>query len=99
LKIKFIQTGGFAGLTKEAEIDTDEEPEENATLIHKVIEKSGFFNLQSKDSEPKPDVEQFYITVEKEGQSHMVQLDTLNMPEDLKLLIDNLKKRAKIKQF
>ncbi|MHA1275855.1 MAG: protealysin inhibitor emfourin [Candidatus Helarchaeota archaeon] len=99
MKIKFVQTGGFAGITKEAEIDTDLEPEESTSAIQKALDESQFFSLQSKDSAPRPDMEQFFITVEKEGQSHMVQLDTMNIPEKLKPLINDLKKRAKIKQF
>ena len=99
MKIKFVQSGGFAGLTKEAEIDTDIEPEEEANFHQKAIEDSDFFNLQSQDSEPKPDVEQIFISVEKEGTKHMVQLDSLTIPENLKPLVEDLKKRAKVKQF
>ncbi|MHA1427807.1 MAG: protealysin inhibitor emfourin, partial [Candidatus Helarchaeota archaeon] len=52
MKIKFVQTGGFAGITKEAEIDTDLEPEESTSAIQKALDESQFFSLQSKDSAP-----------------------------------------------
>ena len=99
MKIKFVQTGGFAGITKEAELDITTLPEEEAVLLRNAVEQSGFFDLQSKDSEPMPDMEQFYITVEIEGKSHIVRLTTLDIPVPLKPLVEDLKKHAKIKQF
>ena len=98
MKIKFVQSGGIAGLTKEAEIDTDKTSKDETKFYQKIIDKSKFFQLQSKDTVPKPDMEQIFITVEKEGQSHMVQLNILNIPKDLNPLIDDLKKRAQIKK-
>jgi hypothetical protein len=99
MKIKFVQTGGFAGLTKEAEIDTGTISTDEKSVLQKAIEDSDFFNIQTQDSEPMPDAEQFYITVEQEGKSHMVGFNMMNVPEKLKPLVDNLKKQAKVKQF
>jgi hypothetical protein len=99
MKIKFVQSGGFAGLTKEAEVNTDEISEEEKNLLQKAIDDSDFFSLQTQDSEPMPDAEQFFITVEKEGESHMVNFNTQNIPETLKPLVDDLKKQTKVKQY
>ena len=99
MKIKFVQTGGFAGLTKEAEVDTDAISADEKSVLHKAIEDSDFFNIQTQDSEPMPDAEQVYITVEEEGKSHMVSFNVMNLPDNLKPLVDDLKKQAKVKQF
>ncbi|MHA1269537.1 MAG: protealysin inhibitor emfourin [Candidatus Helarchaeota archaeon] len=99
MKIKFVQSGGFAGLTKEADVNTDDLSEEDAKFFQDIIDQVDFFNIQTKDTQPLPDVEQIYINVEKEGKKHMVSWSLLDIPDQLKPLIDKLKKQAEIKKF
>lgn len=101
MKIKMIQSGGIAGLTKEAQVDTDADDlsTDELNTLQKAIKDSNFFTLQSKDTEPMPDMEQIYITVEQEGKEHMVQMTSADIPAPLKPLVEDLKKHAKIKQF
>jgi len=99
MKIKYIQTGGFAGLTKIAEIDTDKLSANEAEVYKKFIKESDFFNIPSiDDSRSLPDVENIIIKVEDEGKSHSVRFNILNIPNKLKPLVDNLQKLAKIKK-
>ncbi|MHA1311239.1 MAG: protealysin inhibitor emfourin [Candidatus Helarchaeota archaeon] len=99
MKIKFIQSGGFAGIVKEANIDTDKIPKDTADFFQDIITNADFFNLQLKDEQPMPDVEQIYITVEQEDKSHMISFSTLNIPEKLKPLVDEIQKQMEIKKF
>ena len=91
MKIKYIKSGGFAGLMKKVEIDTTDISKDESEFFNTIIDTTDFFNYQTKDTEPMPDMEQIFISVEKGGKTHTVQLNALNIPEQFKPLIEKLR--------
>lgn len=94
MKIQFRQTGGFAGLAKSAEIDTDQVAQEEAETVQSLVEQCAFWEVPSPASRSLPDQEQYSITIEAEGRSRTMHLGRSNLPTDLKPLVNYLTKKA-----
>ena len=94
MKIKFRQTGGFAGLTKAVEIDTANIPPNQAEVLKLMVDRSSFFQVSAPPSQSLPDREQYAISIESEEKSHHLNLGASNIPAQLKELVDYLAKQA-----
>lgn len=94
MKIKFRQTGGFAGLTKAIQIDTATLPPNAAEALKLMVENSSFFEISPPSPSSMPDREQYSISIESEGRSHQLNLGASNLPAQLKELVDYLAKQA-----
>lgn len=94
MKIKFRQTGGFAGLTKALEIDTAALPPNAAEAVKLMVENSSFFEVAPPSPRGMPDREQYSISIEAEGRSRHLNLGASNLPAQLKELVDYLSKQA-----
>ena len=69
MKITYRESGGFAGLTKSAQIESDTLSEEETEALKSLIDKPQDFDISDRGREPMPDREQRSITVEWEGRS------------------------------
>jgi hypothetical protein len=94
MKIKFRQTGGFAGLTKAVEIDTAQLSPNEAEVMTLMVDRASFFEVSAPPSQAMPDREQYSISIESEGRSHQIDLGASNIPAQLKELVDYLAKKA-----
>ncbi|HIK32112.1 MAG TPA: hypothetical protein IGS17_07595 [Oscillatoriales cyanobacterium M59_W2019_021] len=94
MKIKFRQTGGFAGLTKAAEFDTEQMPSGAAEALKLMVDRASFFEVSSPNLRAMPDREQYTLSIESEGQSRQMTLGASNIPAQLKELVDYLAKQA-----
>lgn len=94
MKITFRQTGGFAGLTKSVQLDTDQLPAEDAQRLQALVEQTQFWQRPEPAQRPQPDQEQYAIGVEAKGRSRQMHLGRASMPPDLKPLVDYLAKQA-----
>ena len=95
MKIKFRQTGGFAGLAKSIEIDCDKISADEAEFLQSLVDQSRFFNISEPVQHVMPDEEQYSITIEAMGHSRNIHMNKSGVPNDLRPLIRYLSKRAK----
>jgi hypothetical protein len=95
MKIDFRQTGGFAGLTKAVTITNSEISGEEADEINTMVSESEFFSIPEPPADTNPDEEQYFISIENEGQARKIFMPRSKVPSELKPLISFLKKRAK----
>jgi hypothetical protein len=95
MKIKFRQSGGFAGLVKSVEIDLDDLSGEEAEELKSLIEQADFFELPEPPRQTLPDMEQYSISIEAEGKTRKIHVGRSNRPDNLKPLIKHLAKKAK----
>ncbi|MGB7443178.1 MAG: protealysin inhibitor emfourin [Coleofasciculaceae cyanobacterium] len=95
MKIKLRQTGGFAGLAKSIEIDTEKISPDEAKMLKSLVNQSSFFELPQPMMAAMADQEQYSIKVESKDQSRELHLSKASTPEQLKPLIDCIAKQAK----
>jgi hypothetical protein len=95
MKIKFRQTGGFAGLTKSANIDADQLPDNETGMLRTWIEQANFWSMPKPSSgRSLPDQEQYSITIEADGRSRTLHMSYSSVPTELKPLVDFLRSKA-----
>jgi hypothetical protein len=94
MKIRFRQTGGFAGLAKSVEIDCERLPPEEAAFFRSLVDQAGFFELPEPPQRSLPDEEQYSITVEATGRARHLYMSRSGVPAPLRPLVDYLIKRA-----
>lgn len=95
MKIKFRQTGGFAGLAKSIEIDCDKIPADEAKFLRSLLDQSGFFDLPEPVQRGMPDEEQYSVEVEAVGRLRKIYMNRSSVPDNLKPLIGYMVKCAK----
>ena len=94
MKITFRQSGGYAGLTKGCEINTERLSPEEAQELKSLVTQSGILEAQSKQSPNVADVYNYLIIIETRDKTHQVSFDELSLPEEVIPLIDFLKDRS-----
>ncbi len=94
MKIKFRQTGGFAGLTKSANLEAEQLSENEAGMLRTWIEQANFWSMPNPSGRSLPDQEQYSITIEASGQSRTVRMGRSAVPTELKPLVDFLLAKA-----
>lgn len=94
MKLRFDQSGGYAGLVKGCEIDTDTLTPDMAKQVEELVQAS---NLASGEflSESSRDLNQYELTIEEGTSTTSVVLDDESVPPSAKPLIGYLKKCAK----
>ncbi len=95
MKIKFQQSGGFAGLVKSVEVDRNALSDEEFGALKSLVEQAKFFDLPEPGSQTMPDMEQYSISVEAEGRTREMHLSRSTVPKELKPLIKHMAKKAK----
>ncbi|TBR61637.1 hypothetical protein BLD44_013500 [Mastigocladus laminosus UU774] len=90
MQILLQRTGGFAGISKKAIVDTANlSSEENQQLSH-LLEAANFFNLPTIINAPSNQADrfQYILTVEENNQQHTVKVSEASLTRDLKSLIE-----------
>ena len=95
MKIKFRQSGGYAGLIMGCELDTDLLPPKKATKLQSLVEQSDILQTKSTHSENTADLINYEITIETKAAKHQVRFDDLTLPENVLPLLDYLQTQAK----
>lgn len=95
MKIKFRQSGGYAGLIMGCELDTNLLSPEEATKLQSLVEQSDIFQTKSDRSENTADLINYEITIETKAAKHQVRFDDLTLPEKVLPLLDYLQSQAK----
>ena len=96
MKVRFIQSGGFAGLRRAAALDSDALPPQQKRDIETLVERAGFFELPDKIEAPTPGADRFQyrLTVESGGRQHTVQVGDGAVPPRLEPLLEKLRAAA-----
>ena len=94
MKITFRQSGGYAGLTKGCEINTELLSSEEAQEIKSLVAQSGILEAQSKQSPNVADAYNYLIIIETRERTHQVSFDELSLPRKVIPLIDFLEDRS-----
>ena len=94
MKIYFERSGGFAGIRMSTEVDTHSLPPDEAHKIQGMIDNAKFFDLKESSSQPPKraaDYFKYKITVQtEEGTQNTIETNDINMPSELRPLINYL---------
>ena len=98
-KIRFRQTGGFAGLVRGCEIAPEDLSAKDRAELTRLVEKSGLAEKKTGAAKgaagPARDLVGYEIEIETDAGTAKAHLDDLDLPEAAAPLVDWLQKRAK----
>ena len=95
MKIRFQQTGGFAGLSKSCELDTEHMSAEDAATLRSLVEQTKLETIATPEPAGRVrDACNYIITIEGDGQSRHVAANDHNLPESSRALVRFLQKHA-----
>lgn len=99
MHIDFEGSGGFANLQLNYHVDTDALSKEQMEHLLKLVESSGFFDLQQSDvaSEPhggSPDVFVYRLSMSEGGRQNELTFSDATAPASLQPLLALLQKLA-----
>ena len=98
-KIFFERTGGFMGRKVTATFDLSDVSEELAKLLDDLLDEADFFELPSDLTKPAmPDAFTYNITVSSEERQHSVRVSDTTAPDDLRPLLEELSKQARMQR-
>jgi hypothetical protein len=95
MKIKFRQSGGYAGLRMGCDLDTKSLSSEEATQLESLVKTSGILQSKSGHTENAADLINYEITIETKEGTYQVQFDDLTLTESVLPLLDYLQSQAK----
>ncbi|HYE73281.1 MAG TPA: protealysin inhibitor emfourin [Blastocatellia bacterium] len=98
MKIVCERTGGFAGLTLRAEVDSAELSASELRKMEKLIKEAKLFDQPAKTEGSMPDQYQYDLTIEDEGRTHSIQTNDTAVSEETLELIDWVIKKAREKK-
>ncbi len=90
MKIKFRQSGGYAGLTKGCEINTELLSAEEAQELKSLVDQSGILEAESKKSPNVADAFNYNLVIETIKKTYRLSFDEQSLPEEVIPLIDFL---------
>jgi hypothetical protein len=95
MKVIFQQSGGFAGLIRGCELNTDDLPAAEAKELQSLVKQSRLKNVKGGPTPGARDLMVYEIIVETGDEVQRVSFDELSVPERVEPLIDFLQGRAK----
>lgn len=93
MKINYERSGGFAGITKRSEIDTDKLPKGSANEIHDLVSKVDLKSVLKSGTKPSiPDSFQYRLSIEHGGTQSRADFNEqeLRTNPDLAALVEKL---------
>jgi hypothetical protein len=88
VRIRIVQSGGFAGLRRERVVETDGLPRELRETLEGLIESATFFSLPARLASGLPDVIQYRVRIEESARIHEVTFDDQTGGEALRSLVE-----------
>lgn len=92
MKVVFRQTGGYAGLVRGVELDTDDLPPEEAGKLRSLVQQSDLRSFEAGNESSWRDLQEYEISVETGQGVHDVAFDDSNIPAGAAPLLDFLKR-------
>jgi hypothetical protein len=96
MKIKFRQSGGYAGLRMGCDLDTDLLSTDEATKLASLVKNSDIMRSKSSRSKNTADVISYQITIETNDGTHQIAFDDLTLPDSAIPLLDYLQNQAQV---
>lgn len=93
--VRFMQSGGYAGLLRGCELDTKNLTAEQARELKQLVERSALPASGEFLSDSSRDLHQYEITIEDEGPKISVVFDDETLPQSARQMIGYLKKCSK----
>ncbi|MCP6759508.1 MAG: hypothetical protein NHB32_12240 [Fischerella sp. CENA71] len=96
MRISLQRTGGFAGISKKAIVDTANLSSEETQQLSHLLEAVNFFNLPTIINTPSNQADRFQytLTVEENNQQHTVKVSEAALPGNLKQIIEWINARG-----
>ncbi|MCL4530132.1 MAG: hypothetical protein M1282_12040 [Chloroflexi bacterium] len=101
MRIEFVRSGGFAGISLTARVDSEKlAPDEKAALEKKISDAS-FFDLpgQIKPTPPGADMFEYSLTISSPPRTHTVIVSETVVPDKLRPLLDHLTDLARTGKY
>lgn len=98
MRIYFERSGGFMGMRVETTIDTSTLPDEEAQVLHEMLDAASFFQLPEDLTTASGGADQFQykLIVESEDQEpHTVRLGDVSAPPEIQPLLRKLTMMAR----
>jgi hypothetical protein len=93
-RVRFVQTGGFAGLKLVADLDTADLPADEAAALDRLVDAA---LDEAPPSPPDPrarDAQDYEITVERDGERTVLHGSDPRLPPAFRALVADLAPRA-----
>jgi Emfourin len=89
LKLTVVRGGGFAGLSRQAELSSDALPPAEATKLSELVEGAGLLGEPAPREEPPahPDEMSYEVSIEHEGRAQTLRFTEQTLPESVRSLI------------
>lgn len=95
MRVRFQQSGGYAGLIKGCDFDTESLPPEEARVLNSLVKKSNIKGNQKLITRDARDLRTYSITIEKNEESNSISFDDMTVPKEVQELLSFLESRAK----
>lgn len=95
MKIRFRQSGGYAGLIRGCEVDIESLSPEALKALESLAEKSKIRGMEDYRNPRARDLRIYEIEVEIGKEIKRITFDEMSIPDDLKNLFELLKRKAK----
>ncbi|NER24227.1 MAG: hypothetical protein F6J86_12900 [Symploca sp. SIO1B1] len=95
MKITFRQSGGFAGLVRGCDLDTDSLNSNEAEQLETLVQQSKIMQTQSSSTPQANDLRSYQFLIEAPVGKYQVSFDDMSLPEDVRPLLKYLQNRAK----
>lgn len=95
MKIRFRQTGGFAGLVLGCDLDTSTLPPAEAQELTRLIKQANLEKAQPKRSDKGRDLQNYEIVVEGNDVTAKATFDDMSVNSVMEPLLDFLRDRAR----
>jgi len=98
-KIYYERTGGFMGRKVSVTINMDDLPDEQAKLLGDLVDEADFFELPADlTGSAMPDAFTYNITISSERRQHSVRVGDSTAPDDLRPLLEELSRQARMQR-
>jgi hypothetical protein len=94
MKVRYRQTGGFAGLSLGADLDTDKMPTSEAEELVRLVKQAALDKVGDKKSSGGRDLTNYEIIVDDSGRTIKGSFDDMTIPSNVQPLLDFLNRRA-----
>lgn len=97
--ISYKQTGGFAGMNRSLEMNSDTLNIKEQNELNQLIADADFFNLVIEENDLERSRDQFHyeISIKQNDQKRSLKINDSNVPEKLRPLINYLS--GKVRSF
>ena len=95
MKVRFRQTGGFAGLVLGCDLDTSTLPLAEAQELTRLVKQANLEKIQTRRSEKARDLQNYEVAVEGDGITAKATFDDMSVDANVEPLLEFLRQRAR----